>query len=152
MGRELQRPVCDGTTINRYTPVQVTGLTGILAIAASAWHSVALKSDCTVWAWGGNSNGQLGDGTMIDRYTPVQVTGLTGILAIAASAWHSVALKSDGTVLEHGDLTSTASWAMAPPPPASLRSVANLSNIIAITAGSANVGAEKRRHPLGVGS
>jgi alpha-tubulin suppressor-like RCC1 family protein len=58
------------------TPVQVTGLTGITAIAAGAYHSLALKDDGTVWAWGDNSQGQLGDNTKTDRASPVQVQGL----------------------------------------------------------------------------
>ena len=42
-------------------------------IAAGLYHSLALKQDGTVWAWGDNDYGQLGDGTTEDRSTPVQV-------------------------------------------------------------------------------
>ncbi len=92
----------DGTTTNRYTPVQVLGLSGVTAIAAGYGHSLALKNDGTVWAWGYNSNGQLGDGTTTNRYTPVQVTGLSGVTAIAVGRSHSLALKNDGTVWAWG--------------------------------------------------
>lgn len=40
-------------------------------IEAGNSHTIALKSDGTVWAWGSNSDGQLGDGTYTDRKTPV---------------------------------------------------------------------------------
>src|SRR3989304_3046154 len=60
------------------------GLTGVSAIAAGGVHTVALKKDGTVWAWGSNSDGQLGDGTTINRSTPVQISGLTGVSTIAA--------------------------------------------------------------------
>ena len=48
-------------------------------IAAGMDHSLRLKSDGTVWAWGRNSFAQLGDGTLTDRLAPVQVAGLSGV-------------------------------------------------------------------------
>ena len=82
----------DGTTTNRLIPVQVHGLTGVAAIAGGGSHSLALKSDGTVWAWGCNNMGQLGDGTTTNRLTPVQVQRLTAVVALAAGGWHSLAL------------------------------------------------------------
>jgi YVTN family beta-propeller protein len=94
----------DGTTTGRSTPVQVTGLSGVFtAVAAGYTHSLALRSDGTVWAWGANNLGQLGDGTTTARLTPVQVNGLTGVQAIAAGVYFSLALRSDGTVWAWGD-------------------------------------------------
>jgi len=63
-----------------------------MGIAASyGGHSLAVKHDGTVWAWGYNYDGQLGDGTTTDRWTPVQVQNLTGVVGIAAGTYHSVA-------------------------------------------------------------
>jgi len=76
-----------------------------VAIAAGEVHSLALKSDGTVWAWGLNNRGQLGDGSTTNRTTPVQVSGLTGVMVIAGGAYHSLALKSDGTVWRGGGTT-----------------------------------------------
>ena len=105
----------DGTTAERHTPVQVKGpggegyLTDVIAVSAGNAFSLALKSDGTVWAWGDNSDGQLGDGTTTDRHTPVQVKGpngegyLTGVVAISAGKeLHSLALKQNGTVWAWG--------------------------------------------------
>jgi alpha-tubulin suppressor-like RCC1 family protein len=93
----------NGTTgTDSSTPAQVSNLTGIIAIAAGFAHTVALKNDGTVLAWGSNSNGQLGNGTTTDSSTPVQVSNLTGITAIAAGFAHTVALKNDGTVWAWG--------------------------------------------------
>lgn len=86
---------------NSCLPQQVPGLTGITAISAGANHTLALRNDGTVWAWGYNGNGSLGNGTLLSSNVPVQVVGLNGVLAIAA-AGQSVALKSDGSVWAWG--------------------------------------------------
>jgi hypothetical protein len=44
-----------------------------VAVSGGENHSLGVKSDGTLWAWGWNANGQLGDGTNIDRYSPVQI-------------------------------------------------------------------------------
>ena len=92
-----------GDTTRRETPVQVTGgLSGVTAISAGYQHSMALKSDGTVWVWGWNKEGRLGVGDTANRHTPVQVTGLTGVTVISAGNSHSLAIKSDGTVWAWG--------------------------------------------------
>lgn len=85
------------------TPVQITGLGSVAAVAAGGFHTLALKSDGTVWAWGDNSLGQLGNGSTNNASTPVQVPGLGGVTAIAAGFGNSVALKNNGTVWIWGD-------------------------------------------------
>jgi len=103
----------DGSTSDSYSPVQVVGpsgvgyLTGIIAIAGDMYHTIALKSDSTVWTWGRNSSGQLGNGTTTNSSTPVQVVNsdgvgfLTGIIDIDGGS-HTIALKSDSTVWTWG--------------------------------------------------
>jgi hypothetical protein len=81
----------------------VTGLTGVTQVAAGTFHSLAVRSDGTVWAWGANNGGQLGDGTTTNRSVPVQVTGLTGVTQVAAGTFHSLAVRSDGTVWAWGN-------------------------------------------------
>jgi len=71
-------------------------------IAAGLLHSLALKYDGTVWAWGDNTYGQLGINNNNDSATPVQVLILNNIVAIAAGWTHNLALQSDGTVWAWG--------------------------------------------------
>ena len=93
----------DGSQKDRTQPVQVANnLSGVVQLAVGCIHTIALKSDGTVWTWGYNFNGQLGDGTNTHRYRPVQITSLKGIVQVTAGNYHSVALKSDGTVWAWG--------------------------------------------------
>ena len=94
----------DGTIIDKGAPIQIVGSSfGAIAIATGTQHSLILKNDGTVWAFGDNQFGQLGDGTTIQRLTPVQVSSLTGIIAIAGGGQHSLFLKNDGTVWACGN-------------------------------------------------
>jgi alpha-tubulin suppressor-like RCC1 family protein len=99
---DVVRVDADGTTTDRWPPVQIPGPTGVKAIAAGAYHSLAVKDDGTVWAWGWNAIGQLGDGTTVDRHQPVPVPGLTGVESISGGALHTVARLHDGTVRAWG--------------------------------------------------
>lgn len=103
----------DGSTVTRNQPEQVmaapgAALGGVVAVAAGARWSLALKSDGSVLAWGRNQYGQLGNGNTVDQPFPVQVlTGpggapLSGVVAVGAGQYHSLALHQDGRVLAWG--------------------------------------------------
>lgn len=85
--------------------VKIFEFKNIVAINAGDYHSLALKADGTVWAWGANDNGQLGIGDRLitGNIVPVQVPGLSNVIAVQASGFTSFALKSDGTVWAWGD-------------------------------------------------
>lgn len=84
----------DGTTINRTTPVAVSGLSGyVLGIAAGGFHSCSVDLSGPPRCWGWNAFGQLGDGTTTDRVTPVAVSSLpAGAIDIAAGFDHTCAI------------------------------------------------------------
>lgn len=69
-------------------------------IAAGSDHTVQVRADGTLWAWGNNNAGQLGDGTTINRALPVQIG--TGYAQVAAGGAHTVAIKSDGSLWAWG--------------------------------------------------
>ena len=79
----------------------------VTAISAGHRHSLALTSDGEVFAWGSNSNGQLGNGGETESRPPVRVDtsgALAGkrVVAIAAGEDHSMALTDDGLVFTWG--------------------------------------------------
>ncbi len=61
-------------------------------------HTILLKNDGTVWAWGRNKGGYLGDGTFDDNPVPSQIDTLKNIIAISANGSRCPALKNNRTV------------------------------------------------------
>ncbi|HEY2217540.1 MAG TPA: IPT/TIG domain-containing protein, partial [Solirubrobacteraceae bacterium] len=85
------------------TPVAVTGLSAVTAIAAGGDHSLALTSSGAVRAWGNGSYGQLGNEKDEDSHVPVAVSGLPNdVVAIAGGGRHSLAQLSGGTLKAWG--------------------------------------------------
>lgn len=104
--------VAVGPSSSSATPVQVAGLpSGVTAVAAGAYHNLALMSAGAVYAWGSNDAGELGNASVATgagsySVPPVQVSGLPGtVSAIAAGGHESVALTSTGAVYAWGDDT-----------------------------------------------
>jgi len=82
----------------------------VTAISAGSSHSLALTSEGKIYAWGGNSAGQLGIGTTTASSVPIAVAtdGELGgkiVTAIAGYGNHSMALTSDGRVYTWGNIT-----------------------------------------------
>jgi alpha-tubulin suppressor-like RCC1 family protein len=87
-------------------------LTNVVAVAVGNNHSVALKSDGRVTAWGYNFWNQ----------TSVPASA-TNVIAISAQVDYTLALKSNGTVVAWGNVGAVP---------------ANVSNVIAIAAGGSH--------------
>ncbi len=99
----------DGSTIQRLTPVNVSGLgSGVVSIAAAALHTCALLGGGGVKCWGNNLPSRLGDNTVTQSSTPVDV--LTGpgpgptfpllagatLLAAGSQSAHTCAIMGSG--------------------------------------------------------
>ncbi|MFZ1361236.1 MAG: fibronectin type III domain-containing protein [Candidatus Saccharimonadales bacterium] len=111
----------DNSVNTRTLPVSVKGVTGepslgsVVAIDAggdsssgTASHSLALRADGTVSAWGGNVSGQLGDGTVVNKVVPIAVRekNLRSIfddaVQVVAGSNTSAVLRQDGSVWAWG--------------------------------------------------
>ena len=68
-----------------------------------AIHTVALKKDGTLWAWGNNWAGSLGTGSTNNSAVPVQVGSATNWIKVWAGMLETVALQSDGSLWYWGD-------------------------------------------------
>jgi len=115
---------------------QVTGTLTPPRIAAGDTHTLAVRDDGSVWAWGGNSSRQLGDGTTTQRSLPILVN-VSGAVDVAGSA-HSLALGNDGTVYawgsnSHGQLADGTTTTRGYP-----ALIAGLSGLGAVTAGGSH--------------
>ena len=65
-------------------------------------HSIAVKTDGTLWSWGQNSQGQLGHDNTVLLSSPVQVGLDTDWSIVSAGRDHSFVLKTDGTIWSWG--------------------------------------------------
>jgi alpha-tubulin suppressor-like RCC1 family protein len=118
------------TDNDRHSPVLI--LDDVIAVSAGDSHSMAIRRDRSLWAWGENSSGQIGDSTTTSRHSPVRI--MDDVVAISAGVHHSMAIKGDGTLWvwgenrrgELGDGTTTAHYSP----------VQILDDVIAISAGN----------------
>jgi len=126
------------TTGASMPPTQVTGLTGVSAVAATGMslqerdgaqeYSCALASGGAVFCWGENINGEIGNG-MIDQFVaaPSEVRGVTGATALALGGSRVYAVLGDGTVTSWGSDALTNSPTPVPVP--------GLTSVVSIAAG-----------------
>jgi len=67
-------------------------------VAAGSDHTLAIKTDGTLWAWGRNDYGQLGDGTTVNKNIPTQIGSDADWAFIDGESYNSMALKNDGSL------------------------------------------------------
>jgi alpha-tubulin suppressor-like RCC1 family protein len=137
----------DGTPeLWRDTPAPVPGLSAVtqLAIGGNFLHCLndkygpfmlAVGAGGSVWAWGNNSDLQLGTATPLNQPVPVQVVGLAGIVQVAAGTEHALALDRRGFVWAWGDDEFGQLGDGSAGPDSLPKQVPGLSGIVAVAAG-----------------
>jgi alpha-tubulin suppressor-like RCC1 family protein len=91
-----------GDNTSRSSPVQIGTLTNWKQAATGATHSIAIKTDGTMWIWGKNVFGELGLNDRTHRSSPVQVGSLTNWKQADGGERHTAAVKTDGTLWTWG--------------------------------------------------
>jgi alpha-tubulin suppressor-like RCC1 family protein len=88
----------DNTTVSKSSPVSVVGgFTDWCQVSAGSESSLAVRQNGTAWAWGSNSNGQLGDNTTVSKSSPVSVVGgFTNWCQVSAGQSHSLGVRQNG--------------------------------------------------------
>jgi alpha-tubulin suppressor-like RCC1 family protein len=99
----------DNTTVDKSSPVSVVGgfcdwlmVDAGLGGASDGW-SIGLRTNGTLWSWGGNNLGQLGDNTVVSKSSPVSVVGgFTDWCQVSAGGQFSVAVRQNGSAWAWG--------------------------------------------------
>lgn len=102
-GSDASGQIGNGSIItgNQLNPTQIQIPGGPWqSVSAGDEHSLAIKMDGTLWAWGSNADGQLGDGTTSNKTSPFSVAGTWKF--VSAGGRHSVGIKTDGTLWRWG--------------------------------------------------
>ncbi len=98
----------DSFSICRSSPVSVVGgFTDWCDISAGILHSAAVRTNCSLWTWGGNTVGQLGDNTTVSRASPASIINIPfGWCRVSAGYTHAVALTGNGYLWSWGNNTN----------------------------------------------
>ena len=93
-----------GTGDAYYAPTQIGTGRNWATVAAGSFHSLGIRADGTLWAWGRNNNGGLGLGDTADRSSPTTLKGVNcGKVAASAGSNHSLGIKADGSLWAWGN-------------------------------------------------
>ena len=108
--------VGSGVQQHELSPVQVVGLTSVTAVAASTWHSLARRSDGSVWAWGRSGFGQCGRSFDWAQPLAAAVPGIANAIAVGAGNVVSYAALADGSTVTWGGMSGTGARLYAASP------------------------------------
>ncbi|MGO9581461.1 MAG: RCC1 domain-containing protein [Acidimicrobiales bacterium] len=139
-GDDLEGQIGDrGPWSLRTIPVEVQGLSSAILVVGGANSAYALRGNGEVWAWGDDSQGELGDERFTARQLPGLVWKLSAVRDIAAGAFSAYAIRDNGTALAWGDdsfgqLGTGSGSGVATTP----QELTRLSDVVAITASTSD--------------
>lgn len=90
------------TTISSLTHKSPIDCIDHVCSATGSAHTLSVKVDGSLWAWGRNNCNQLGEATTISRSSPVQVSA-SGWKKVAAGEFSSFAISSNNSLYAWGD-------------------------------------------------
>jgi alpha-tubulin suppressor-like RCC1 family protein len=88
-----------------FTFVPIGTATNWKEISANSLHTIGLRTNGTLWAWGNNEYGSVGDGTAINRNVPTQIGTATNWKTVATCISASFGIKTDGSLWCWGENT-----------------------------------------------
>ena len=121
-GQNLRGQLGNGTSYDSSVPVQVrypadAGTVKIVQVSTGTWHSLAIDEDGNTWAWGWNSDGQLGNNTLGNQSSPAKVfassqsKGSSGpwlnAKQVSGGCYHTLAIDTHGNVRTWGNNTNS---------------------------------------------
>lgn len=93
-------------SINVSVPTQVGTENNWKSVVAGFDHTMAIKTDNTLWAWGSNHYGKIGVGNFSGNFlSPVQI-GTDSNWKTIATGYHTLAIKNNGTLWAWGNNTA----------------------------------------------
>jgi uncharacterized delta-60 repeat protein len=94
------------TTAGGTTPLARVSFARARTLAAGGSHTVAVRTDGSLWAWGNNASGQLGLASNTSYNTPQRVGTDTNWASVATGDSHTVAVRTDGSLWAWGSNAS----------------------------------------------
>lgn len=95
---------------NNYQSVPIKIMDNVASVSTGYYHTLVLKTDGSVWAFGDNGQGQIGKGfpkeygSDTDQYTPIKI--MSNAVSVCAGDWTSMAITSNKELWAWGSNSS----------------------------------------------